>query len=619
MQYFEVELGLAYHLTLSRLPPNLTSRLTRSPSHLSTRHQHRGAMRPPIASPTQCLLQCRVNRPTRPYFTTILTRRFLSISPVSRHASLADFRDYNVTVPVGSSGEITLNVLQPFTADTPSKARNNVILYLPPGPLFRTTNTPPPAVAGPARSNQSTLSPQHILATATSATIVTINYRLGDIHSPNNEQQQQPKKTCFQYPAPVHDTLAGFDWVLKNANPHRICVFGSRIGGSLAVMLALTEPRSIAAIAAMEPTVDWVGLDDYCRTEAVVVEEDDVDDDDDDDDDDGSEAADGTAVAENTAQNHRRGRKRKIAPPDLVPLLEARRKFFPNPNSYFDSFASPVLFLRSPGKECPPVFPAYLTGPEYPVPVLTQSPPLETQTDIPARLIQELDIDFDPDEEIEPEPRGVGDNSVIHARPIRRRRALSRWPPYGLDYASADGLWGGSRSGVRREEIELPQVRILVQNNNHTPTTAAAGCSADAFLAFSVVEKLNLHSDEKHDNNNNDAHPATQDKINHTTSSYILPHRRGKLGEAIKASGDTVLAHQAAEMVYLMQNACFWGREKGYAEDRVRLVRVPGGYPVDGSAVAVVAEDSANGEEVRGVDDLVVGDEAGKWFREVLS
>ncbi|KAI6792952.1 hypothetical protein KC360_g6532 [Hortaea werneckii] len=94
----------------------------------------------------------------------------------------------------------------------------------------------------------------------------------------------------------------------------RIAVSGELIGGGLAAMLAVTECRigeaGVVAAALNNPIVDWVGIDDGKELHFASEEMEDL-------------------------------------------LLTARNKLFRRPGHYFDSFASPVLFFRSPGKEVP--------------------------------------------------------------------------------------------------------------------------------------------------------------------------------------------------------------------------------------------------------------------------
>lgn len=405
-----------------------------------------------------------------------------------------------------------------------------MILYLPPGPLFQKRIKD----GGNGSIKSHGLPPQHVLASATLCTVVTVNYRLGQVVTTS----EQPKSTTeekendsvitkaeakappfFKYPTPIHDTLAGFDWIRENLNPKRLCVFGTHIGGSLALMLALTEPKTVHAVAAREPVCDWVELDEYC-TILQVAEVGDT-----------AGSGDDTEIIKKTniqpqqavKPTFRRNTQRRAAPPDLVPLLEAREKFFLSTERYFDAFASPILFLRSASMDVPKAFPKYHTGPEYPVPVLKTPELLEEPLDFWDIDMQPAYLGFESD---------TGD-STAEEKPVRRVKALSRWPPFGLDY----DLSPATRFALGPSELKvtLPWVRVFV------------------------------------------------------------PSRRGKKR--------TVLARQAEEMVSVMQRACFFGLEKGFGENRVKLISVP--------EPAHPADDSLKGPDTA-IEDV------GKWFREVL-
>jgi pimeloyl-ACP methyl ester carboxylesterase len=149
--------------------------------------------------------------------------------------------------------------------------------------------------------------------------IITLNYRLSPIPSPHT------------FPIPVFDTLKALDYITSTKSRHnagqtpRLSLYGSHIGGLLATTLALTEPTRIHALAVSEPVVDWVSLDE--------VEE------------------------ESKTKRPNPKRKPKSAqpatPPDPSRLLSIRSKLFRTPETYFDAFASPILFLRAPGRDCP--------------------------------------------------------------------------------------------------------------------------------------------------------------------------------------------------------------------------------------------------------------------------
>lgn len=112
---------------------------------------------------------------------------------------------------------------------------------------------------------------------------------------------------------------------------------------------------------------------------------------------------------------------------------------------------------------------------------------------------------------------------------IRRRKALSRWPPYGLDYGHSGRTWSGPGPGIARLQVTLPWVRVFLSRGD---------------MSAGLVDP-------------------------ESSSNSVTKQKEAD-------SGSTVLARQGEEMVSVMQRACFWGREKGFGERRVTLSRVDG-------------------------------------------
>ncbi|RAO70999.1 uncharacterized protein BHQ10_007011 [Talaromyces amestolkiae] len=401
--------------------------------------------------------------------------------------------------------------------------------------------------------------PQELIAAITEANVVTVNYRLGYTNAEAMISSSGNSRTrpFYRYPTPVHDTLAGFDWVLETLRPEQLFVFGSNIGGSLATMLSLTESQHIHAVAAHEPVCDWTGLDDYCtidsemltgsggtiekQSELIVPE--------------GEKSQQSPAQPVQTKQPSKH--RKKPAPFDLVPLLNTRKHLFETPSKYFDSFASPILFLRSAGKDVPKIMPEYFTGPEYPVPVLKTSVTEE-------ELIDLWDIQMHIEDEPKvTEPKTTEDAMPVEERPSRRRKALSRWPPYGLD-AGNDGRSRFAKP--TRLQITLPWVRFY----------ARLGSSEE--LSEAVVNSID------------DSNPPKA-KANSRKSA---------------TESTSVLATQAKDMVSVMRRACFWREEAGNGEERVTLRNV-----------TVTA--TTDSRQLTDPNYLETIHESANWFREVMS
>lgn len=426
-----------------------------------------------------------------------------------------------------------------------------MILYLPPGPVFRenSNNQHNENQYELDAYNHNAFYTQHSLATTTSSTIVTVHYRLGTFKSPIADGEAKTGTSTdsvksssesdpliqYKYPLPIHDTLAVLDWVQETFQPSQTSVLGTHIGGSLALMLALTESNSLHAVAVLEPVCDWTGLDEYC----AISEEEQRKYQQQDEYADAGLDSDMTlgsgpnsdpelhGVIPGLYRRTRRGRKTpSIAPPDLIPLLEARQSLFYIAQQYFDPFASPMLFVRSPATGIPSKFPQYLTGSEYPVPVLQSKLHPE---EMPLDLWDAIDMQDEGElQGADDGWRGMSDGislPTLHI-PLFRRKIL-RWPPFGLDYGLSSATWIHPNRRLKRLEMTLPYVHIFFRDPNTT------------------TNKASKKPKQK-------------------------PHKKRK------QAPETILAHQANDMAQALRRACFFGREKGFAEAGVLISRIAG-------------------------------------------
>ncbi|KAK7549975.1 Alpha/Beta hydrolase protein [Phyllosticta citricarpa] len=241
---------------------------------------------------------------------------------------------HSVTVPCRSNGSIRLSILPPPSAPSSSSpaspAHSPILLYLPAGPLL-------PDHARPDHEVQTVAA----LSAASGATLVCVNYRLAEAH---------------RYPTPVHDVLTAWDWVLENLvakddKSARLGVCGELLGANLATTLALTECHdqgpAIAAAAINNPLVDWILPPDLVRS-----------DEDNNDGDDGflDQLQDLAGIS--LAPGRRRGKQPRRPSWDAhgdnpalpaAAVTRARAALFHDQDGYFDPFASPIHFLRTPG------------------------------------------------------------------------------------------------------------------------------------------------------------------------------------------------------------------------------------------------------------------------------
>ena len=280
--------------------------------------------------------------------------------------------EVKVDIRAGLSDSVRLNIRY---APWPSTS-NPIILYFPPG-IIREEQ---PLSTFP-------------LALRANATVVRLEYRLSG---------------AKPYPCPIHDVLGGYDWVRKNLIPlfpsqdargevlalPKIGVCGQLLGGSLATMLGLTECHAgkvgINALAANNPTVEWTQLGPPpnnaagARVQAVESGHDLL-----------SEQM--TKLSMSSLQDD---------PIDIDSILQVRSSAFPKAELYYDPFASPLLFFRTPSY------------------------------DLPSRYLDMFNTEEDSQPDDEPE-----------ARPQRKRRSYRKYPPPGL-------------------RLQLPKMRIEYGEHN---------------------------------------------------------------------------------------------------------------------------------------------------------
>ncbi|KAJ9603320.1 hypothetical protein H2200_012098 [Cladophialophora chaetospira] len=369
-----------------------------------------------------------------------------------------------------------------------------VVVYLPPGPtVVATTSASLDAFTLP-----STVFPLD-------ASVVRINYRLGssDLESPSE---------LAVFPTPIHEVATAFSYLTSsmsrfNENEDegpKICLLGSHIGGALATMLALTEPNSIHALAVSEPMLDWVGLDEVLdQLQAAEIS---------------SSVTPRKTQAQIQAQKQaQKGRKtgqpridNKSVVAAVKEMIKLRSKLFKTPSAYFDPFASPMLFLRAPGRDTPTgTMGDQMTGdmgladldggyddPDAFGPYDDDWQPSSSSLAPSSAPATDNSIDFSA------ESNSISDPAPV--TPPRRRKVLRRWPAVG-----------------NPDSVILPRVKIFVQA------------------------------------------PSQPDAVRR-------PMEESE-GIDIVSGHAALMRAQGSEMVELLRRACFVGREKGFAEERVKL------------------------------------------------
>ncbi|KAF9729447.1 hypothetical protein PMIN06_011297 [Paraphaeosphaeria minitans] len=278
----------------------------------------------------------------RPWTTASLRSRsaFSLVSVRLLSAAHALPRCEHIAVPSRSNGSLSVDL---FHSSTPSSP---VLIYLPPGPVI------------PESAEEQTRIISTLSATS-GATVARLNFRASSQH---------------QFPTPVHDVLLGYDWVCQNllqdgfSRPiiGRVGVCGELVGGSLSVMLALTECRSgesrVAAAAVNNPIVDWVFPDELPTVaEAELLEPAAPDETAMLADEDPMALSDRSQPDSHTNRTMKDGKRSAKLPPrttwqlygddnsiPTVTLSAERDVLFRRPEHVFDRFASPMHCFRSP-------------------------------------------------------------------------------------------------------------------------------------------------------------------------------------------------------------------------------------------------------------------------------
>ncbi|KXT10870.1 hypothetical protein AC579_8990 [Pseudocercospora musae] len=212
-----------------------------------------------------------------------------------------------VSVPCLGNGNITIEIHPSSRANHHNKASPAVAVYLPRGPCLTAEE-----------DDESNIS---ILRSSLACPIVRVNYRCNKHH---------------QFPTAIHDVTSAFDFIVSNLLPKRalirpgrsehvgtLAVCGELVGGQLATALALTECRAgepgIVTAAVSNPIADWTELDiDF--------------------------------LSDTTKLSKSRAEQLNL---ELERLRAQRNILFRKPEHYFDPFASPILFFRSPGIHIP--------------------------------------------------------------------------------------------------------------------------------------------------------------------------------------------------------------------------------------------------------------------------
>ncbi|KAH6714096.1 hypothetical protein BKA61DRAFT_55880 [Leptodontidium sp. MPI-SDFR-AT-0119] len=285
------------------------------------------------------------------------------VSATSREGHRYEVEVERFDVKCGSSGLISVDL---YNSTALKNASNTLIIHLPPtGTHLRDTHPPIPPYL---------LTPRTALA--------SINYRW-NIPSPSASSSKPPKLLSSNpsyahhpFPTPLHDTLAGYTFLLSTLLPRfspqptspktitttktrqsiyassspspflpiqrPLLLYGSFLGGTLATSLALTEnftsrslPTKIVGLITKNAVFNWT---DIVTSPSPLA------------------SPPSSSSPSQSSSSHQDVNSRD-SNWDIQTLHSLKKNLFTTPASAFDSFASPTLFFRTSGLAIPQSWP----------------------------------------------------------------------------------------------------------------------------------------------------------------------------------------------------------------------------------------------------------------------
>ncbi|CAN8097949.1 unnamed protein product [Discula destructiva] len=177
--------------------------------------------------------------------------------------------------------------------------------------------------------------------------------------SSNEPPQPSPPPPLYHWPIPIHDTLAGYDFLTRTLTPRptgtngqsrhqrrAVYIYGRHLGGGLAASLALTEshshePMAVRGLLAVNGVYNWTTFlpDHPVNTMRAAMQHELF-----------------RLGLDLNLDLELGGGKDAVIGRDLAMMKALMPHLFHRPGDLFDPFASPLLFFHTAGLMVPPSF-----------------------------------------------------------------------------------------------------------------------------------------------------------------------------------------------------------------------------------------------------------------------
>ncbi|KAK5953847.1 hypothetical protein OHC33_005117 [Knufia fluminis] len=418
-------------------------------------------------------------------------------------------QDDTVSLKVGGSGFVDLKITRPTQPTKDSSSSNSILVLLPSGPFPEDRD-----VQNPSIPDAQELSKQF-----PATTVIDLQYRL----TPRPEDGHGQSHNDHRFPTPIHDIYTAWDYITDELGQHednKICLHGTHIGGAMALTLALTNPDQIHAVAVENPLVDWVVLDELATH---------------------THSGDGTKRRTKTT-------KHAIAAA-AQSLISLRTRLFRTPSAYFDAFASPTLFLRAPGRDTP----------------LTKSAAVvdaEAEFEVDGTVVEGARIRYGEEE---------GEVGIVEYDGGEGGAAFG---PYDDDWGSVETRAIREAEYARRLVVTASDAAAMAKGEQNS----VSGGSRDGTPDDQSDSGIDDHAESPRRRKVLRRWPP-----NAQPEEVTLPYVNLFLTKPVShsAAGPDHPQHtditpvtwlQGMELVELLKRACFWGRERSFAEERVTIV-----------------------------------------------